>query len=72
MDAIESSPEIMKDFRVKTYMIHGLSDKYSEIADRMVKELKKQGKKVIPLLKDGFDPQGKREMISLRDRKSVV
>ena len=64
MDAIESSPEIMKDFRVKTYMIHGLSDKYSEIADRMVKELKKQGKEVIPLLKDGFDPQGKREMIS--------
>ena len=64
IDAIESSPEIMKDFRVKTYMIHGLSDKYSEIADRMVKELKKQGKEVIPLLKDGFDPQGKREMIS--------
>ena len=64
MDAIESSPEIMKDFRVKTYMIHGLSDKYSEIADRMADELKKQGKDVIPLLKDGFDPQGKREMIS--------
>ena len=64
MDAIESSPEIMKDFRVKTYMIHGLSDKYSEIADRMAEELKKQGKEVIPLLKDGFDPQGKREMIS--------
>ena len=64
MDAIESSPEIMKDFRVKTYMIYGLSDKYSEIADRMAKELKKQGKEVIPLLKDGFDPQGKREMTS--------
>ena len=63
-DSFKSSPEIMKDFRVKTYMIHGLSDKYSEIADRMVKELKKQGKEVIPLLKDGFDPQGKREMIS--------
>ena len=64
MDAIESSPNIMKDFRVKTYMIHGLSDKYSEIADRMADELKKQSKDIIPLLKDGFDPQGKREMIS--------
>ena len=63
-DSFKSSPEIMKDFRVKTYMIHGLSDKYSEIADRMAEELKKQGKEVIPLLKDGFDPQGKREMIS--------
>ena len=63
-DSFKSSPEIMKDFRVKTYMIHGLSDKYSEIVDRMAEELKKQGKEVIPLLKDGFDPQGKREMIS--------
>ncbi|WP_339065287.1 hypothetical protein [Fusobacterium polymorphum] len=63
-DSFKTNPEIMKDFRVKTYMIHALSDKYSEIADRMVKELKKQGKEVIPLLKDGFDPQGKREMIS--------
>ena len=63
-DSFKTNPEIMKDFRVKTYMIHGLSDKYSEIADRMAKELKKQGKEVIPLLKDGFDPQGKREMIS--------
>ena len=63
-DSFKTNPEIMKDFRVKTYMIHALSDKYSEIADRMVKELKKQGKEVIPLLKDGFYPQGKREMIS--------
>ena len=64
IDSFKTNPEIMKDFRVKTYMIHGLSDKYSEISDRMVEELKKQGKEVIPLLKDGFDPQGKREMIS--------
>ena len=63
-DSFKTSPEIMKDFRVKTYMIHGLSDKYSEIADRMADELKKQSKDIIPLLKDGFDPQGKREMIS--------
>ena len=63
-DSFKTSPEIIKDFRVKTYMIHGLSDKYSEIADRMADELKKQSKDIIPLLKDGFDPQGKREMIS--------
>ena len=63
-DSFKTNPEIMKDFRVKTYMIHGLSDKYSEISDRMAEELKKQGKDIIPLLKDGFDPQGKREMIS--------
>ena len=49
----------MNDFRVKACMIHGLSDKYSEIADRMVDELKKQGKDIVPILKDGFDPQGR-------------
>ena len=63
-DSFETNPEIMKDFRVKTYMIHGLSDKYSEIADRMAEELKKQGKDIVPILKDGFDPQGKRNMVS--------
>ncbi|EFE87359.1 hypothetical protein [Fusobacterium periodonticum] len=64
MDAIESNPEIMNDFRVKACMIHGLSDKYSEIADRMAEELKKQSKDIVPILKDGFDPQGKRNMVS--------
>ena len=64
MDTIENNPEIMNDFRVKACMIHGLSDKYSEIADRMVDELKKQGKDIVPILKDGFDPQGKRNMVS--------
>ena len=63
-NAFETSPEMFDDFRLKSYMIDGLSDKYSEISDRMAEELKKQGKEVIPLLKDGFDPQGKREMIS--------
>ena len=66
-DTLESSPEIMSDFRVKACMIHGLSDKYSEIADRMVDELKKQGKDIVPILKDGFDPQGKRNMVSRLD-----
>ena len=63
-DTLESNPEIMSDFRVKACMIHGLSDKYSEIADRMVDDLKKQGKDIVPILKDGFDPQGKRNMVS--------
>jgi len=67
MDTLESNSEIMSDFRVKACMIHGLSDKYSEIADRMVDELKKQGKDIVPILKDGFDPQGKRNMVSRLD-----
>ena len=60
---IENNSKLLNDFRVKNYMIHALSDKYSEISYMITEELKKQGKEVIPLLKDGFDPQGKRDMV---------
>ncbi|BEO96584.1 hypothetical protein FNSP10_25100 [Fusobacterium nucleatum] len=60
---IENNSKLLNDFRVKNYMIHGLSDKYSEISYMIAEELKKQTKEIVPLLKDGFDPQGKREMI---------
>ena len=66
-DAIDNNSEIFDDFRLKSYMINGLSDKYSEIVDRITRELKKQRKEIIPLLKDGFDPQGKREMLARLD-----
>ena len=62
-DTIENNSKLLNDFRVKNYMIHGLSDKYSEISYMITEELKKQTKEIVPLLKDGFDPQGKREMI---------
>ena len=60
---IKNNSKLLNDFRVKNYMIHGLSDKYSEISYIITEELKKQGKEVIPLLKDGFDSQGKRDMV---------
>ena len=58
------NPEIVSDFRVKKFMINGLNDSYSGIIDLMIKMLKKQGKEIVPLLKEGFDPQGKKEMIA--------
>ena len=64
---IKNTPEIFNDFRVKTYMIHGLSDSYTAIGDLMIEELGKLGKEIIPLLKDGFNPQGKREMLARLD-----
>ena len=62
-DTIENNSKLLNDFRVKNYMIHALSDKYSEISYMITEELKKQTKEIVPLLKDGFEPQGKREMI---------
>ena len=69
---IENNSKLLNDFRVKNYMIHGLSDKYSEISYIITEELKKQGKEVIPLLKDGFDPQGKRDMVLRLDIISTL
>ena len=66
-DAIDNNSEIFDDLRLKSYMINGLSDKYSEIVDRITRELRKQRKEIIPLLKDGFDLQGKREMLARLD-----
>lgn len=63
-NALETSPEMFNDFRMKSYMIDGLSDKYSEIADRITRELKKKDRDIVPLLKDGFDAQGKKEMLA--------
>lgn len=63
-NAIKNTPEVFNDFRTKTYMIKGLSDSYVGISDLMIKELGKQGKEIIPLLKEGFDPQGKKEMLA--------
>ena len=63
-NAFETSPEMFDDFRLKSYMIDGLSDKYSGIANRITRELKKKDKDIVPLLKDGFNPQGKKEMIA--------
>ena len=40
-DAIDNNSEIFNDFRLKSYMIKGLSDKYSEIVNLATKQLKK-------------------------------
>ena len=42
---IENNSKLLNDFRVKNYMIHGLSDKYSEISYIITEELKNNGSK---------------------------
>ena len=72
INALKTSPEMFDDFRLKSYMIKGLSDKYSEIVDTVTEELKKKNKDVIPLLKDVFDLQGKKEMVARLDIISSI
>ena len=71
-NAVDNNSEIFDDFRLKSYMIKGLSDKYSEIVNLATKQLKKQRKEIIPLLKDGFSPRGGKEMFARLDIISYI
>ncbi|RKI70127.1 HEAT repeat domain-containing protein [bacterium 1xD42-67] len=61
-DTWESCPEWFGDYRVLPALVSGLGDSYGELADLDETILKAQGAAVVPLLKDGFDPAGKKEM----------
>ena len=55
-DAVDNNSEIFDDFRLKSYMIKGLSNKYSKVINLATKKLKKQRKEIVPLQKDEFSP----------------
>lgn len=56
-------PEYFSDFRVLPHVVKALGDNYTELADLISDILLKQGAPIIPLLKEGFDPAGKSEMV---------
>ena len=58
----QNHPEYFSDFRVLPHVVSALGDSYAELAEMIASILMKQGPTVIPLLKDGFDPAGKKEM----------
>ena len=55
-NAVDNNSEIFDDFRLKSYMIKGLSNKYSKVINLATKKLKKQRKEIVPLQKDEFSP----------------
>lgn len=61
-DAHETDPEIFEDYRMKYWMIKALGDSYGELAEMVAHWLTQEKEPVIPLLKQGFAPDGKREM----------
>ena len=56
-DAVNNNADIFDDFRLKSYMIKGLSNKYSKVINLATKKLKKQRKEIVPLQKDEFSPR---------------
>lgn len=62
-DIRKEHPEYFSDYRVLPALIEGLGDGYADMADQNAGILKEQGEKIIPLLKEGFDPEGKGGMV---------
>lgn len=61
-DAYEAVPELFEDYRIETLMVHALGDSYADMADMVQGWLERKGTYVLPLIKQGFQPDGKREM----------
>lgn len=56
-------PELFNDYRVKPALVKGLGASYGELADLVAKILIEIGEEIVPLVKNGFDPKGKKEMV---------
>lgn len=62
-EAYNRNPLIIKDYRIIELLIQALSDRYSELADKIEEWLSKEDGTMIPLLKKGFLPDGNKEMV---------
>lgn len=62
METHEQHPELFKDYRVKSALVKALGASYGELADQVARWLTEDGTEIVPLLKQGFDPKGKKEM----------
>lgn len=61
--AWNDNPDLFKDYRVTPALVQGLGASYSELADLAEDILSVMGKNIVPFLKRGFDPKGKKEMV---------
>lgn len=63
VDTHDQRPALFQDYRVKHALVAALGGSYSELADRAEEWLSAAGPELVPLLKAGFNPMGKREMV---------
>lgn len=62
-DAWKESPKMFRDFRVMPALAKGMGASYAELADYVQTIVGKLGADMLPHLKKGFDPKGKKEMV---------
>lgn len=63
LDTHQQRPELFRDYRIQGALVQALGAGYSELADKAEQWLSEMGESVIPLLKNGFDPKGKKDMV---------
>ncbi|MCI9570248.1 MAG: hypothetical protein HFG14_10310 [Lachnospiraceae bacterium] len=63
VDTHTEHPELFEDYRIKHALVKALGASYAELAEQAAAWLSESGEAVVPLLKSGFDPKGKREMV---------
>ncbi len=62
VDTHETHPELFSDYRVRDALVKALGAKYAELADTAGQWLCQEDKSILPLLTQGFDPAGEKEM----------
>ena len=63
MDEHKRNPGIFSDYRIKPALVEALGAAYTELANHIEEWLSEEDASLIPLLKKGFDPKGKKEMV---------
>lgn len=62
VDARKAHRELFADYRVRDALVKALGASYGELADDAARWLCEEDESVLPLLTEGFDPAGKKEM----------
>ena len=63
LNALQEKSELLDDYRVKPALVECLGSSHGETATLVIPAIKKMGKSIVPLLKYGFDPKGKKATI---------
>jgi len=58
-----AKPEFFSDYRVIPALVQALGDPYPELADNAEEWIAELGEDVLPVLKKGFNPKGRKEML---------
>lgn len=62
-DTLDTRSGLFRDYRVQQAMVQALGAGYGELADLVQRYMMNQDESVLPLLMEGFDPAGKKEMV---------